>query len=421
MIRGSKFAVGLALGVAMLTTASVTPAFAAKKEKPAAAPKLNFSDKFKAGAGPIEALLKAQKFVEAIPGLQALEAISISPDEKYYVNRIRLDVAIKTKDVALQNAALDGMIASGGSPASELGKFNFFSGTEAYNAKNYPKAIQRLGEADRLGYKSLDSLPILMAQSHFQLKQYAEGLPLAERAVAQEIAAGKAAPADWYRRARAAAYQGKQSAAVSKWSRMLIKAYPTVENWRDGLSVYRDLAKLDRQPALDLLRLMRSTKALSGERDYYEYAGIAADSGLPSETKIIVDEGRALGALTAAAKNVNEIYAIAAPKAAADRAAIIASLPRAAADPTGKSSARIANGFLGLDDNAKAAELYQAALTKGGLTGDTANDIDTVNLRLGIALARSGQKDAARAAFAKVTGLRAEMAAFWLLWLDTSV
>ena len=421
MVRGSKVAIGLALSAAMFATVSVTPAFAAKKEKPAAAPKLVFSDKFRAGAAPIEALLKAEKFAEAVPGLQALDAMAASPDEKYYVNRIRLDVAIKTKDTVLQNAALDGMIASGGAPASELGKFNFFSGTDAYNARNYSKAILRLAEADRLGYKTVDSIPILIAQSHFQLKQYAEGLPQAERAVAQEIAAGKVAPADWYRRARAAAYQGKQTAAVSKWSRMLIKAYPTVENWRDGLAVYRDLAKLDRQPALDLLRLMRTTKALAGERDYYEYAGIAADSGLPSETKIIVDEGRALGTLNASAKNVNELYAIAAPKAAADRAAIMASLPKAAADPTGKSSARIANGFLGLDDNAKAAELYKAALTKGGLTGDTANDVDTVNLRLGIALARSGQKEAARAAFSKVTGLRSEMAAFWMLWLDTTV
>ncbi len=420
MIRVSKVAIGLALSAAILSTISVTPAFAAKKEKAPVGPKLVFGDKFKAGAGPIEALLKAEKYTEIAPGLQALEAIAVSPDEKYYVNRIRLDVAIKTKDVAMQNAALDGMIASGGAPQSELGKFNFFSGTEAYNARNYPKAIQRLGEAERLGYKSVDSLPILIAQSHFQLKQYAEGLPYAERAVAQEIAAGKAAPADWYRRARAAAYQGKQIPAVSKWSRMLIKAYPTAENWRDGLSVYRDQAKLDRQPSLDLLRLMRTTKALSGERDYYEYAGIAADSGLPSETKIIVDEGRALGALNAASKNVNELYAIAAPKAAADRASILASLPKAAADPSGKASARIANGFLGLDENAKAAELYQSALTKGGLSGDTANDVDTVNLRLGIALARSGQKEAARAAFAKVTGLRAEMAAFWMLWLDVS-
>jgi len=40
-------------------------------------------------------------------------------------------------------------------------------------------------------------------------------------------------------------------------------------------------------------------------------------------------------------------------------------------------------------------------------------------MRLGIALARLGQKDAAREAFKAVTGVeRKEIANFWLLWLD---
>jgi hypothetical protein len=42
-----------------------------------------------------------------------------------------------------------------------------------------------------------------------------------------------------------------------------------------------------------------------------------------------------------------------------------------------------------------------------------------VNTRLGIALARAGQKDAARAAFQAVNGAaRKEVAQFWVLWLD---
>ncbi|OYU73307.1 MAG: hypothetical protein CFE32_21295, partial [Alphaproteobacteria bacterium PA3] len=57
--------------------------------------------------------------------------------------------------------------------------------------------------------------------------------------------------------------------------------------------------------------------------------------------------------------------------------------------------------------------LFRLAQKKGGI------DADVVNTRLGIALARAGQKDAARAAFQAVNGAaRKDVAQFWLLWLD---
>jgi Flp pilus assembly protein TadD len=61
-------------------------------------------------------------------------------------------------------------------------------------------------------------------------------------------------------------------------------------------------------------------------------------------------------------------------------------------------------------------KLFRLAQKKGGI------DADTVQTRLGIALARLGQKDAAREAFKAVTGAeRKEIANFWLLYLDQQV
>ena len=46
-------------------------------------------------------------------------------------------------------------------------------------------------------------------------------------------------------------------------------------------------------------------------------------------------------------------------------------------------------------------------------------DADTVNTRLGIALARSGDKAGAKEAFAQVKGApRADIAAFWTTYVD---
>ena len=55
---------------------------------------------------------------------------------------------------------------------------------------------------------------------------------------------------------------------------------------------------------------------------------------------------------------------------------------------------------------------YRLALQKGGI------DANTANTRLGIALARSGDKAGAQAALAAVTGPRAPIAHYWVIWLN---
>ena len=89
-----------------------------------------------------------------------------------------------------------------------------------------------------------------------------------------------------------------------------------------------------------------------------------------------------------------------------------ATLDGAAAKGLGASTAKaaLAAGDLlyGYGQFAKAAELYRAALTKSGA------DASLINLHLGMALARSGDKAGATAALNAVTGARAEIAKYWL-------
>ena len=65
-----------------------------------------------------------------------------------------------------------------------------------------------------------------------------------------------------------------------------------------------------------------------------------------------------------------------------------------------------------LDEAVAAGKLYRAALAKSGV------DANLVNTRLGIALAASGDKAGAEAAFKAVTGPRAELANLWVAWLS---
>ena len=77
----------------------------------------------------------------------------------------------------------------------------------------------------------------------------------------------------------------------------------------------------------------------------------------------------------------------------------------------GQAARATADAHLGYGLYTEAAELYRAALQKGG------EDANLVNLRLGMALALAGRRAEAETAFRAVTGPRAELASYWLLWL----
>ena len=79
---------------------------------------------------------------------------------------------------------------------------------------------------------------------------------------------------------------------------------------------------------------------------------------------------------------------------------------------SGAHSRASVDGFYGLGDYTRAAELYRAALSKSGV------DTNQVNLRLGMALARGGDKAGAATALGAVTGPLAELAKFWLLYAN---
>lgn len=100
------------------------------------------------------------------------------------------------------------------------------------------------------------------------------------------------------------------------------------------------------------------------------------------------------------------------PKIAEDRAALPGLDARARSGGNGQLALRLAEGYFGHGDYAKAAEFYRLAVQKGGI------DANLANTRLGIALALAGQRAEAETALKAVTGPRQEIASYWLLWLN---
>jgi hypothetical protein len=408
----SFLSLGAALALGAAGTLSVAPALAAKKEKAPEGPKLELSKEFRAAAGPVEADIKAGKLDGMVARLDALSAQFKAPDEQFILGGRRYELGRATNNAAELRKGVIAMIDSKSSLASNLAQLNAAAGQYAYNAQDFPDALVRLNEAVRLGNKEPDTF-ILMAESSFRASKFQEGLGYADRAVAAKKALGQVAPADWYQRALSVAVKSKLPVEIAKWSRERVSAYPTPQNWRDALLIYKDGAKLEGQSALDVMRLIRSAKALAGERDYFEYAALAAERGLPGEAKSVIEEGMASGTIGKTSRPLNELLAAASAKVAGDLSSLAASEKRASTDAAGKIAAGTADAYLGYGQDGKAAPLYKLALQKGQV------DNDAVNTRLGIALARQGQAAEAKQAFAAVTGTRADIAKYWLLWLDT--
>lgn len=350
----------------------------------------------------------------AIAKLETALPLSKTADDRFIIGNVMIDAASKANDQGAQRRGVDIMIESGSITGPELGKFQFFAGRFSYAAGEYDKALTQLNAAKASGHQD-PQLAILIADASFKANKPTEGLATLRQAVDAELAAGRKPDEAWLKRGLAAAYQGKQPDQVAWWSQASVKSYPTPQNWRNALLIYRDGAKLDPQSDLDMLRLMRATKALSGERDFYEYANTANERGLPGEAKAVIDEGRAAGAIGSDTAAVKEIYTIASGKVKADQASLASGEKAAATAKDGKSAASTADAYLGYKNYTKAAELYALALTKGGV------DANQVNTRLGIALALGGQKPAAKEAFAKVTGARTGVADYWELYLDQTV
>jgi tetratricopeptide (TPR) repeat protein len=400
----------LAIAAVLALAAVASPVVA--KEKPAAPAKgPNLSKEFRVAAQALQKAIQAKDFAAAAAALPAAQAAASTPDDKFYAGLFQYQVAANAKDTPGTIAGATAMLTSGVAPVEQQGSLNYLLGREAYFAKDYPKALAYLDESIRLGNKPPELL-IMAADISFKQKQYVAGLGYAEQAIAAEKAAGKAVPEDWYQRSLSAAYNAKSGPDLVKWGAMLVTAYPTSENWRSTLVLYRDSKQMEGQITLDLYRLMRATRSIAGERDYYDYAAIASERGLPGEAKAVVDLAISRDAKLATSKNLAELRAAATPKIAADLAGLPASERAAAASPLARPTMGAGDGHLSYGEYAKAIVLYRSALTKTGV------DADTVNTRLGIALALSGDKQGARAAFQAVKGTRAEIAALWMAFLD---
>lgn len=373
--------------------------------------KINISAAFATAYRELVAAYEAKDAAAISAKSAAAHAAAKTPEEHFLAAQIDLKAAAEAKNEPAMGAALEAMIGTGAFPQEQLGSAYTTLGKVRYNAKQYPQAIAAFQKAVELQPGNSEAVALL-AQARSVGATPAEAVADLQKAIVQQTASGGKAPEDLYKRAISMAYKAKLP-TTPDISRQWVAAYPSPTNWRDAIGIYRNMNNVDDLGTLDLFRLARAAKAMKGEDDYDRYAYAALSKGYPAEAKAVLDEGIAAGAVDANKSPFKEMIQQAKTKSTGEEATLDGIAAKALAGGTAKNAQTTGDLLYGYGRYDKAAEVYRAALKKPGA------DAPLINLHLGMALARAGDKAGATAALNAVTGTRTEIAKYWLAYLAT--
>lgn len=439
-MRGNamKFVAGSAIGRAALAVAlsaglasggillGAAPAFAKEKE----APKATYSKEFIATAGPVQKFVQDAQAAkakgtpdaqikaslgDAAAKLAIAEAAVKTGQDRLAAGQFAVQLGGFLEDTPMRARGIKNMIDSGMLEADKIPTFNFYLGNFAYAAKDYQGAIEPLTKAVQ-GNVSEDAAAEMLADAYNELKRPAEGLAALKMALDARKAAGGTAPEAWFRRANVVAYKNKLGPQAIEWSTLLVEMDPSPLNWLGAGQLAREFGGFGKEESLDLGRLFLRSGAFDNDkqyvtREFIEYVQAADPRRLPGETVKVIELGLSKGALETSDVFVSDSLSQAKGRIAADKASLVGLEKDARASADGKLAIATADAYLSYDNPAKAEELYQLALTKGG-----AIDKDRAMTRLGIAQVDQDKYDAAKASFAQVTGVRAPLAKLWSVY-----
>jgi tetratricopeptide (TPR) repeat protein len=399
------------IAAALLASATVVAMPVLAQGKPAAAPKYKFSKPVQALLATAQEQEKTGDFAGMLATLKQAQAVpEQTPDDTYVTDQLLLNAAVHNKDNALLETQINRLLASGRLDPATQTDYLRRSGAMALQRKDYNAATIAFEKLTAANPGDADAMAGL-SELYFAQKQTGKAIATLTQAIAAANASATKAPENWYKRRLAMAFDGKQVATIQPAAQDLVRSFPTPVNWRDAIVITQDaFPSMDDQTQLDFLRLQAATNSLNGERDFVEYADTALGKGYPGEAKYAVDEGIRRNMLTPSKPLVVELKKVAESKIGADKAALPGLEKESKTNP--KMALATADAYYGYGDFAKAATLYKMAVGGAGL------DANTINLRLGASLARSGDLAGAKTALEQVKGgPREALAQYWLIFV----
>ncbi|MBB3032846.1 hypothetical protein [Alteriqipengyuania lutimaris] len=406
--RASRFAIAAALmGVGALgVTAIDAPAYAQKSPK--------YSEGFIEVFAPInEAMNEDAPDYESLRD-QALAARGSieNDDDRFAYGSTLYSLGQELSDRALQRDGMETMLESGKIPEDALPQYTYIAGQLAYNLEDYAAARQRIQEALALGYDAPDAQNII-TRTYSLEGNTAGALGAVAEQVNTAVSAGQVPDEALLKRGLTIAYNDDLYEDATNFSMLLARYYPSTDAWGDAVAIQRNYGDYSDEELLDLLRLLRAADAMRNERDYVDYINYANFRRLPAEVAAVAQDGISAGMLQGNDAFVTEAVNESESLVDGLRSDLGDLESDAMASGAGASLAVAAgDAYLNFDNGAKAAELYELALTRPDV------DRNTALTRLGIAQVKAGNYAAAQDTFAKVDGNRAPIAKLWAAYAE---
>jgi len=249
----------------------------------------------------------------------------------------------------------------------------------------------------------------MVAQAHFQQKDYKSAVATAER-----IAKASARPSeDILQLMQRCYYELKDPEGTARTLELLLKYYPSADTWDRLLSGYIEETKHDHE-LVALYRLAESVGALRKPSQYVDMAQALVVGGYAIEGQRVLEKGLASGVFSTEDQSRAQRTLDTAKRHADEQRKALPGADKALASAkTGNSAYEVGKLYFSNADYAKAATAFQKALTAGGVS-----DVDDANAELGMALARQGKKAEATKAFDAIRDPKfAEIARLWKLSL----
>lgn len=393
---------------AIFAATAAVPASAQAPAAPAAkAPTVKPSSKALKAIIDLQATVKKGDFANVPAKVAAAQAVATTKDDRYLIAALQLEAAAKSNDLTAGAAAADAVAASGGADQAALATIYSGLAGSFYNAKQYDRAAAAYARALTYNPNDLKTAELL-AESQVSAGHKAEAAASFQRAIQIQKSAGQKIDEALLKRAVGVAYDAQSPMAVDL-ARQWAASYPSADSWRNSIAIYRNIERPDVEGTLDLLRLMQATNAMTSSGDYALFARSAADQNNYNEAQAVLDAGIAAKVVNPASPDLRDLVVGLKTKPKAT-AADLAEATKAAVN--GMALLRIGDRYYAMGDYAKAVELYRMSMGKPGV------DAAVANLHIGMALARAGDKAGATAALNAVTGPRADIAKFWLTYVN---
>lgn len=396
--------------LALVAALAATPAMAQNNSAPAqqqAQPQIKPSAKALKAIVDLQTAVNNKDYANVPAKAAAAQAVASTKEDRYLIATLQLKAAAAQNDAAGVASAIDAVTQTGMLDPAKASSLYVSLGGSYLNNKQYPQAAAAFQKAATLDPNNPDTADLL-GRALFLSGQKAQAASVYRKIIQSSAAAGRKPPEMTYKLAVQSALDAKSADAVSL-GREWLMAYPSSDSWHAALGIYHNANQLDVEGTLDLLRLMQATGSLNDPADYAQFAADDAEQNNFNEAQAVLDAGIAAHVVNPAAPNMREIVSAIRSKPKATAADLAVATKSAA---SGMALLHIGDRYYAMGDYPKALELYRMAQGKPGV------DPALANLHIGMTLARAGDKAGATTALNAVTGPRADIAKFWLIYVN---